>query len=370
LKRPLLFLVCLAILTLSVSACGGQPAATPKEPAPKPAVPKEVVVGSHGGTYEEAFRKEMIPYFEQTFKTKVVYVPGISGETLAKIMAQKDKPQMDVAQLDDDVHFTAMKEGLLAPFDESKIPNLKYMDPVAIARGPDGKIYGIGRSLNATGLFYNTKVFKEKGWAPPTSWLDLWDSKYKGHVTIHHISNGFGRKFFLMTNKIVGGDENNVDPGFKKVAQLVPSVITIDKFSDTIALIQSGEAWIGTWGLDRIRNLQVTANVPIEWVLPKEGVIGGPAMLCIVKNCPHPEEAHAYVNNMLDKRWMYECYFKLLGATPLNTQVVLTPEEQKLVIYGDDLKKIVPVNLDLMNKYKSAWADRWSREIDSLFGKK
>ena len=31
-----------------------------------------------------------------------------------------------------------------------------------------------------TGLAYNAKMFKEKGWAAPTSWMDLADPKFKG----------------------------------------------------------------------------------------------------------------------------------------------------------------------------------------------
>jgi putative spermidine/putrescine transport system substrate-binding protein len=39
-----------------------------------------------------------------------------------------------------------------------------------------------GVTMGMTGLAYNKKMFAEKGWAAPTSWMDLADPKYKGKV--------------------------------------------------------------------------------------------------------------------------------------------------------------------------------------------
>ena len=39
---------------------------------------------------------------------------------------------------------------------------------------------------------YNTKYFKEKGWAAPTSWNDLKDPKYKKLLVIPPINNSYG----------------------------------------------------------------------------------------------------------------------------------------------------------------------------------
>ena len=50
-----------------------------------------------------------------------------------------------------------------------------------------------------TGLGYNTRLFKEKGWAAPTSWMDLADPKFKGKVVFQSASGStFGLHGFLM----------------------------------------------------------------------------------------------------------------------------------------------------------------------------
>ena len=42
--------------------------------------------------------------------------------------------------------------------------------------------------LRMTGLAYNKKMFAEKGWAAPTSWMDLADPKFKGKVADANIA--------------------------------------------------------------------------------------------------------------------------------------------------------------------------------------
>ncbi len=73
--------------------------------------------------------------------------------------------------------YRAINLGFCAPI--KGLPTAELFDT---ARFKDDKAVGIG--LVATGLMYNTKVFKEKGWAPPTSWNDLKDPKYKGQLVI------------------------------------------------------------------------------------------------------------------------------------------------------------------------------------------
>ncbi|MFK5073545.1 ABC transporter substrate-binding protein, partial [Klebsiella pneumoniae] len=79
------------------------------------------------------------------------------------------------------------------------------------ARFKDDRAVAIG--IVATGLMYNTKVFKEKGWAPPTSWNDLKDTKYAKQLVIPPINNTYGLEALVMLSKMNGGGETNVDSG-------------------------------------------------------------------------------------------------------------------------------------------------------------
>ena len=69
--------------------------------------------------------------------------------------------------------------------------------------------------LIGTGFMYNTKVFKEKGWAAPTSWNDLKDPKFKKLLVIPPINNTYGLYTLMMYARMNGGGEKNIEPGFK-----------------------------------------------------------------------------------------------------------------------------------------------------------
>lgn len=64
---------------------------------------------------------------------------------------------------------------------------------------------------------YNKKMFDEKRLGRPTSWMDLADPKFKDKVVFQSASaSSFGLHAFLMFNRIQGGTEANVEPGFTK----------------------------------------------------------------------------------------------------------------------------------------------------------
>lgn len=139
---------------------------------------KTLYIGMNGGTMEKAYTQYVFPAFEKAYGAKVVVVPGTSSDILAKAQANKDKPQMHVMFLDDGIMVRAIGMGLC----QKQKPSQSLSEIYPAARFKDDMASGV--SLGMTGLAYNAKMFKEKGWAPPTSWMDLADPKYKGKVCI------------------------------------------------------------------------------------------------------------------------------------------------------------------------------------------
>ena len=164
-------------------------------------------VAGYGGSFEQTMRKELIPAFEKANHVTVQYVAGNSTDTLAKLQAQKGNQVIDVAIMDDGVMYQAIQLGFCG-----KVEGLGD-DLYQSARYKDDRAVGIG--LVGTGLMYNTKAFKEKGWAAPTSWNDLKDAKYKKQVIIPPINNTYGLYALVMFARMNGGGEKNIDPGFK-----------------------------------------------------------------------------------------------------------------------------------------------------------
>lgn len=321
--------------------------------APTPVQAKDFVVGAWADPYEAAWRKSLVPEFEKKFKVTVVWVPGFSSQTLAKLQAQKDNPQIDVALMDDGPFYQASQAGLLEKLDMSKVPNAKGLIPMASEPQPYGLHFGIA----GTGMYYNTTIFKQKGWAPPTSFNDLFDPKYTKRVTTHTIQNSAGLMVLFAMTKLNGGSiPDNMDPGFKKMQELAKQVVTFDQFGETPVLIQQEAVVIGTWNTDRVANLKQT-GVPIEFVYPKEGIWAWKDAIGVVAKRPKEMQdlAHEFINLMMSKE-QQENTARYIGFVPMH---------KDLEGYGrDTIEKMNFVDWGQLAPHRPGWTERWNKEVE------
>ena len=173
-------------------------------------------VAGYGGSFEQLMRKEVIPPFEARHGVRVEYVAGNSTDTLAKLQAQRANQQIDVAFLDDGPMYMAIQLGFCGT-----ITGLPEDEIVPAARFAGDRAVGIG--LVGTGLMYNTQYFRERGWAPPTSWTDLADPKYRRLIVIPPINNTYGLHALIAMAESLKFDLDRagvlvqvVNPGFVK----------------------------------------------------------------------------------------------------------------------------------------------------------
>jgi putative spermidine/putrescine transport system substrate-binding protein len=320
---------------------------------------RELVVAAWGDPYEAGWRKSLVPAFEKQHNVKIVWVQGFSSQTLAKLRAQKDNPQIDVAMMDDGPHRQAAALGLVEKLDRSKLPNARELYEIAFEPGD----FGLGFAVAAYGLYYNTKAFADNKWAPPTSWLDLYRPELKGKVSIHNIANANGLYLLLALNKIQGGTDDNVDRGFAKLKELVPHVVTFDKFGETPTLIQQGATVIGTWNIDRVVNLAGT-GVPVQFVSPKEGAWGHKEVVTIVKGRPSQDLAYKFVDMLLGAEEQVNTA-KHIGLGPLNRNAKLDADTAGKVLYGQEaIARMTIPNWEIVNARRAEWTERWNKEIE------
>src|SRR5699024_4337715 len=147
------------------------------------------------------------------------------------------------------------------------IPNLQKisMEIKDTPYDPKGE-YTVLYDYGITGIAYNKKYVKE----PPTSWKDLWDKKYAGHVALLDDS-----REVVGMGLIKNGYSNNstskkeLKKAVKDLQKLHKHVIAYD--TDTIKQkFTTEDAWIGTvWSGDAVY-IQ-NENKDIGYVVPKEG---------------------------------------------------------------------------------------------------
>ena len=315
-------------------------------------------IAGFGGSVETAFREKIIPPFEKQSGLKLVYVAGNSTDSLAKLQAQKDKPEISVAIIDDGPMATAVQFGLCAKLEEG--PHSKNVYPNARVIGDQA----IGLGYGATGLVYNTEVFAQNGWAPPTSWKDLEDPKYEGKIVMPPISNGFGLLGLIMEARLNGGSEQNVDPGFDAMKKISPSVLAFEPAPGRLAeLLQTGEAALGVWGNGRVRAL-VAQGAPVKFVYPTEGVLVILTQVCAVKGAPHSEQAQAFVQYLLSPD-VQRIIAETQGWGPVNKETKLPPEATEGMVYGpESVKSLITVDYNVINPKRAEWTNRWNREIE------
>lgn len=329
--------------------------------APVLAQDKTIYIGMNGGDMERSYTKYVFPAFERIHGAKVVVVPGTSSDILAKVQAAKEKPPVHVMFLDDGVMMRAIKMGLCQKLDN--FAALKDLYPSA--RMPGDMAAGV--NVGMTGIGYNKKMFDEKKWPAPTSWMDFADPKFKGKVVFQSLpSSTFGLHGFLMFNRIQGGKETNVDPGFSKWSSTIgPNVLEYIPSSAKLSeMVQNGEAAIFPLTPTGVAT-QKARGVPMEYAQPKEGSVLLTVAECVTKNNDNPVLAQKLAEFLLTPQ-AQAAALEFGNQIPSNTKTEPgTPEARATVErFKGYMKTVVTLDWDAVNQFRPEWNARWNKTVE------
>jgi spermidine/putrescine transport system substrate-binding protein len=186
---------------------------------------------------------------------------------------------------------------MLVPLDHSKIPNMKNLDPAFANPAHDpGRKFSMPYFWGTIGIGYRiSKVSKV-----PDSWNDLYTStEYAGRMSML----GDGQTLMQMAMKLMGksindwSDENIAAAEAMLIAQ--KSNITAFAPDNGQDLLLAGEVDLAMeWNGDILQAMDEDDD--IGYVVPKEGGLLWEDDLCIPKDGPNPEAAHAMINFLLD----------------------------------------------------------------------
>lgn len=310
-------------------------------------------VGMNGGDMERAFTQHVFPPFEKANNVKVVVVPGTSADVLAKAQAFKDNPQMHVMFLDDGVMSRAVSMGLCEKLKPSA--ELEELYPSARMKGDMSSAV----TMDFTGIAYNPKMFAEQGWAKPTSWQDFADPKLKGKVVVQSASSSsYGLHTFLMINRIAGGTEANVDPAFSSWKDTVGKNVLeyIPNSSKLSEMLQTGE--VAMFPLTRGATIRMQKrDLPVEFVVPKEGAVLLSVAQCVIAKNSKPELAQALARYLISQE-AQNLVVKHSGNGAANAKAIVEPEMQAA------LADAIVLDWDQINQQRAEWNVRWNRTIE------
>lgn len=137
--------------------------------------PSNLTLGTWGGTWQELMIEAVVdPYKEET-DVGVEYVLGDNTQRLNKIIAQKNKPPVDISQQDGSGLVRGSNEGLWHELDEELVPTLAEVPDNF--KGDDW----VMQIFAASGLLFNPDEVSET----PTSWDVYLNTDYKGKVGLY-----------------------------------------------------------------------------------------------------------------------------------------------------------------------------------------
>jgi putative spermidine/putrescine transport system substrate-binding protein len=329
--------------------------------APALAQQKTIYIGMNGGDMERSYTKYVFPAFERIHNAKVVVVPGTSSDILAKVQASKERPPVHVMFLDDGVMVRAVKMGLCQKMAASPVLNDLY----PAARMAGGMAAGV--NVGMTGIGYNKKLFDEKKWPAPTSWMDFADPKFKGKVVFQSLpSSSFGLHGFLMFNRIQGGSEKNVDPGFAKWGSTIgPNVLEYIPSSAKLSeMVQTGEAAIFPLTPTGVAT-QKARGVPMEYAQPKEGSVLLMVAECVTANNDAPELAQKLAEFLLTPQAQAAALeFGNQIPSNLKTQPSSPAAQATVDKFKGYMKSVVTLDWDSINQLRPEWNTRWNKTIE------
>jgi putative spermidine/putrescine transport system substrate-binding protein len=221
--------------------------------------------------------------------------------------------------------------------------------------------------MGMTGLAYNKKMFAEKGWAAPTSWMDLADPKFKGKVVFQSMpSSSFGLHGFLMFNRINGGTEANVDPGFNAwKSSIGPNVLEYIPSSAKLAeMIQNGEAAIAPLTPTSVATLQ-EKGIAVEYAQPKEGSVVLMVAECVIAKNSEPVLSQKLAEYLLSAQ-AQAAGLEHGNQIPSNPKAPAVGDDAKLKLrqFADYMKSAVVLDWTVINENRPAWNARWNRSIE------
>jgi putative spermidine/putrescine transport system substrate-binding protein len=311
------------------------------------AQPRELVVSAFGGAYTDALKKN-IASFEKENNAKIVFVPASGADAVAKAAAR----EVDVIHADLAWGFRGEARGLFEKLNPAVVTNLGAL--FSKARFTE---YGVITNFGEYGIAYNPKLVSPA----PTSWYDLLKPTYKGRVT----TAGFdaaNAELLVLFAKLNGGNEDNIDPGFKKMAELSRSIsVFYSQHPQLLDLFRSEDVVMARWLRGRV-DWANEKGVDVKFAVPKEGALALVSTVHVVKGRPNTDLAMKFVNHLLAKESQIE-YARSLGYMPsrsdldLKGQGITVPYGQQAVdgLLMADWRKITP-KLD-------SWKERWDKEI-------
>ena len=301
--------------------------------------------------WPENWARPMFEEFEKTTGIKVNFIRFSSGEALARVMAEKNNPRVDVLFGGPvETYAAGVNEGLFEPYKPQSFavlaPRFRQADGQWIAIADDPLVF-----------MSNDKFIKENGLQAPASWNDLLAPPDKNMLQMADArTSGTAVTRIFSVLEVNGRDENKA---FDYMKKLRPNVQLYTKSGGGGTLpVGLGQAGAGIFFI--VDALDTKAKgYPVTISFPKEGIGTAAEGIALLKGAKNPAPGKKLIDWATSPA-MQGLYAKYkINFVPVHPDVALEPGLAQ-VLKG---ARIFPIDADYAGANRKRVVDRWIAEV-------
>ncbi|XUM22626.1 ABC transporter substrate-binding protein [Bradyrhizobium oligotrophicum S58] len=251
----------------------------------------QVVVGTWGGDYGQLLADIIDKPIMTPKGFEIVQDVANADPRKTKLLAERQsrRGSMDVSCLSDNDTYIVSQSDVFEKVDAAQVKRLDKVFPELRSEIAIPHIY------SAQVILYNTNQVK----APPQSFADLWDPKWRGKIGLADILYPNNTLAAALAG---GGGVSNLDPAEKKLMEWRSLDVKIYPSNEALAAaLKSEEVWLTTMWLAR-GFMWKKSGIPLAHVVPKEGTPAIVFQASVPKNAKNKAGGFAYLDAMLDAK--------------------------------------------------------------------
>ena len=301
--------------------------------------------------WPENYARPMFQEFEKQTGIKVNFLRFSSGEALARVIAEKNNPRIDVLFGGPVETFAAgIKENIFEAYKPSSFAVLQ-----ARFKHPDG--YWIAIADDPLVFMSNRAFLAEHKLKAPASWDDLLDPAYKNMLQMADArTSGTAVTRIFSILEVNGRDEEKAFAYMKKLRQNV-QVYTKSGGGGTLP-VGLGQAGAGIFFIvDALETRNKGYEVEISF--PREGIGSSAEAIALVKGAKNPDSGRKLIDFATSPAMQ-----SLLAPHKINF-VPAHPDVKTEAGLADILKnaRIVPIDENFAGANRKRLVDRWVEEV-------
>ncbi len=330
--------------TLAAAALGGL------APGRADAQGGKMVLGTWGGDYSKLLTQNVETPILKPKGIEVVHDIAGDSQRRAKLVAEKRLPRgtTDLQALSAAGSFEMYQAGVLDEIDFGKIPNAKHLIPQMKTK------YSIGHIYSGQVVLYNPAMITPA----PTSYQDLWNPKHAGKIGVIDIQYVGTVEAAALVG---GGSMENFEPAKAKLLELRKLGLKMYPTNEAMAqALKTGE--VGLCVMWKARGVMwQNSGVPVEMVVPKEGVVLYVSDFVLPKNAQNKAAAYAYLDAMLDPSAQV-AFGETMGYNPTVTNAKMPEAVAKRVGFTkEEQGKLITPNYEYIAKVDSQIKEWWDK---------